>query len=202
MTTGMTIEVWVEFASTYSHIAAQRIEKEAEKAGISIVWRPFLLGPIFQLQGLNDSPFNVNKLKGVYMWRDMERQCKSFNIPFRKPSVFPRNSLTAARIATAAEGESWQSAFIREAFLANFYLDQDIADPQVLTEALKRAECPDIEKAIGSAQDQATKNKLRETNDEAISRGIFGAPNFIVGDELFWGNDRLEQAIAFAADEK
>lgn len=202
MSTETVIEVWVEFASTYSHIAAQRIEKEAEKAGVVLAWRPFLLGPIFQMQGLNDSPFNVNKVKGDYMWHDMERQCKSLNIPFNKPSVFPRNSLTAARIATASEGESWQANFIREVFLSNFYLDQDISDLQVLKDALMRAGCPDSDKAIESAKDQATKNKLRERNDEAISRGVFGAPNFIVGDQLFWGSDRLEQAIAFAVNGK
>lgn len=202
MSSGSIMEVWVEFASTYSHIAAQRIEKEAEKAGVVIAWRPFLLGPVFQLQGLNDSPFNVNKVKGDYMWRDMERQCEKFNIPFKKPSVFPRNSLTAARIATAAEGESWQSAFVRETFLSNFYLDEDIADLQVLKGALARANCPDIDKAIASAKDQAIKDKLRDRNNEAISRGVFGAPNFFIEDELFWGSDRLEQAIAFAVNGK
>lgn len=193
-----SIEVWLEFASTYSFITSQTVENAAQEAGIEIVWRPFLLGPVFQLQGLTDSPFNVNPVKGAYMWRDMERQCKKFNIPFRKPSTFPRNSLTASRIATGAEGKSWQAAFIKEVFLCNFYHDQDIADKNVLKEALERSSCTEIDAALDLANDPEIKKRLRDRNDEAIARGIFGAPNIFVGDELFWGSDRMEQAIACA----
>jgi len=80
-----SLEFWFEFASTYSHVAAQRIEAAARNAGVSVVWRPFLLGPIFHSQGWNDSPFNIYPAKGVYMWKDLERQCAKHAVPFRFP---------------------------------------------------------------------------------------------------------------------
>src|SRR5262245_24506012 len=76
------LEFWFEFASTYSYLAAERIEPLASKAGVRLAWRPFLLGPIFRAQGWNDSPFNVYPLKGRYMWRDMERLCDAYELPF------------------------------------------------------------------------------------------------------------------------
>ena len=85
-----TIEFWFEFASSYSYPAALRIEDVTRQAGVPIVWRPFLLGPIFKAQGWDDSPFNIYPAKGHYMWRDLQRVCDSLSIPFQKPSVFPR----------------------------------------------------------------------------------------------------------------
>ena len=125
------------------------------------------------------------------MWRDMERLCAAHGLRFRVPSVFPRNGLLAARIATAAEREPWLPDFVRNVFEANFADDRDISDPDLLRELssaewLIRAQAPD------------TKQLLRERTEEAIRRGIFGAPSFVVGDELFWGNDRLDQAIAWS----
>lgn len=91
------IEFWFEFASTYSYVAAMHMEAEATKTGARVLWLPFLLGPIFsEQQGIKDSPFNVNPVRGRYMWRDMERLCAKYGLPWRKPSVFPRNSTLAA----------------------------------------------------------------------------------------------------------
>ena len=107
------MEFWFEFASTYSYVAASRIEEVAAKAGVRIRWRPFLLGPIFASQGWGDSPFNLYPLKGQYMWRDMERLCEKYQIPFRRPSKFPRSGLLAARVACMAAEEPWCPRFVR-----------------------------------------------------------------------------------------
>ena len=109
------LEFWFEFASTYSHVAAQRIAAVAGAAGVTVVWKPFLLGPIFRKQGWNDSPFNIYPAKGVYMWQDLERQCAKHGVPFRKPSVFPRPSLLATRIATGNSGRVLESAHTNSA---------------------------------------------------------------------------------------
>jgi 2-hydroxychromene-2-carboxylate isomerase len=114
------IEVWFEFASTYSHVAVHRVEALAAREGVELAWRVFLLGPIFGAQGWNDSPFNIYPAKGAYMWRDLERRCAQFGIPFRKPSQFPRNGLLAARAALAAETEPWIGRFVRSVYHANF----------------------------------------------------------------------------------
>ncbi|MDX1648596.1 MAG: DsbA family protein, partial [Myxococcota bacterium] len=106
-TGGGEIELWVELASTYSYLTAARIGKVAEAARVRVTWRPFLLGPIFRRQGWNDSPFNLYPAKGRYMWRDLERLCEGYALPFQRPSAFPRHSLVAARVATVAEAEGW-----------------------------------------------------------------------------------------------
>lgn len=193
--TRQALEFWFEFGSTYSHLSAARIEKVTGDAGIRIVWKPFLLGPIFREQGWSDSPFNIYPAKGRYMWRDMERLCAKLEIPFRKPSQFPRNGLLAARIACAAIDEEWLPRFVRLVYHANFAEDRDISQPEVQAKILQTIGIP-AETWIERAQAAESKARLRQHTDEAVRRGIFGAPTFRAGDEIFWGNDRLEDAIA------
>jgi 2-hydroxychromene-2-carboxylate isomerase len=193
------VEFWFEFASTYSHIAANTVEAAAERAGVAIVWRPFLLGPIFQAQGWDDSPFNLYPAKGAYMWRDMERECARAGVAFRRPSVFPRPGLLAARAATAAQGEAWLPAFVRGVYRANFVEDADIGDKAVLAAVLADAGCRDPAGVLAAAGAEAVKQRLRAHTEEAIAHGIFGAPSFRAAGELFWGADRMDQALAWAA---
>jgi 2-hydroxychromene-2-carboxylate isomerase len=123
-------EFWFEFGSMYSYLSAARIENIAAAAGVPVLWEPFLLGPIFAEQGWDDSPFNVYPAKGCYMWRDMERLCAKYCIPFTRPSRFPRNGLLAARIACLAKAtsEPWLPEFTRAVFRANFAGDREIDD--------------------------------------------------------------------------
>jgi 2-hydroxychromene-2-carboxylate isomerase len=193
-----TLEFWFEFASTYSYVAAMRIETLAAEADVDIVWRPFLLGPIFKAQGWGDSPFNLYPAKGAYMWRDMERRCARFGLPFRRPGVFPRNGLAAARLATAAEPQVWSPDFVRAVYLANFSQDRDIADAGVLAEALTAAGASEPQRWIAESETPETKARLRSRTEEAISNGIFGAPSFVARGELFWGSDRMVEALAHA----
>ena len=192
-----TLDFWFEFASTYSYPAAVRIADAAGRAGVRVQWRPFLLGPIFGGQGWNDSPFNIYPAKGRYMWRDLERICAKLEVPFRHPSQFPRNGLLAARVACANAGEPWAPDFVRGVYRANFAEDRDIARPEVVAGVVRSLGLqPD--QVLEAAQTPAAKQRLREQTDEAIRLGVFGAPTFIVGGELFWGNDRLEDAIAWS----
>ena len=92
------LDFWLDFASTYSCLAAVRIGPLAAKANVDVRFRPFLLGPIFKAQGWDTSPFSIYQAKGRYMWRDMERQAAELGRPFRRPEVFPQNSLLAASI--------------------------------------------------------------------------------------------------------
>lgn len=193
----MPLEFWFEFASTYSYAAAMRIEAEAARAGVEVEWRPFLLGPIFREQGWNDSPFNLFEAKGRYMWRDLERECARLGIPFRRPTVFPRNGLLAARIACQGQQDRWLPAFVRAVFAANFADDREISDPDVMRAIIESLGLP-AEALIAGAGDPAVKERLRAQTEHAARIGIFGAPSFVAGDELFWGNDRLEQALEHA----
>lgn len=193
------LEFWFEFGSTYSHVAACRAVDLVRDAGVRLRWRPFLLGPIFKEQGWNDSPFNLYPAKGAYMWRDMERQCEKYGIPFRRPTRFPRNGLLATRVALLGEREPWCADFVRAIYLANFAEDRDIASPDTVAALLRKAGVEEAHAVMESAETPENKARLRERTEEARRLGIFGAPTFRVGDELFWGNDRFEDALAWCA---
>ena len=189
------IELWFEFASTYSYPAVTRAEAVARARGTEILWRPFLLGPIFKDQGWNDSPFYIYPVKGRYMWRALARICTALDLPLRRPSRFPRGSLLAARLACWYQDEAWIADFVRRVYRANFAEDRDIADATVLRSLLE--EIGRDPTTLDLADSAEAKAKLREQTESAQALGIFGAPTFVVGSELFWGNDRLESALAW-----
>lgn len=192
------IEFWYEFASTYSYPAAMRIEKVAAAKGVTVRWRPFLLGPIFGAQGWNDSPFNIYPAKGKNMWRDLERICSDLGIPLKQPPFrFPQNGLKAARIAMAHQREPWMPAFSRAVYTANFAEQKDVSEDATLSQILSGLGV-DAEHATAAANSSENKQRLKDQTNEAIAHGIYGAPSFTVGDELFWGNDRLERAVDWA----
>lgn len=195
--TARSIELWTEFASTYSYPAVLRAQDLADRAGLSLVWRPFLLGPIFAHYGWTDSPFKIHPEKGRYMWRDLERICAAGGVDFRRPSVFPRGSLLATRVACWHDSAAWLGAFVREVMLANFRDDRDIGSVEIVSACLE-AVGVDARTALEAGTTEAAKAKLRARGEEALRRGLFGAPTCFVGEELFWGNDRLEAAIAWA----
>ena len=190
------VDFWFEFASSYSYPAVMLAEQRAP-AGVSLSWRPFLLGPIFRAQGWSDSPFALVPAKGRYMWRDVARICEAEGLPFEKPSRFPQNGLAAARLALVGLAEGWGATFTRAVFLMHFSGDADISDPAVLSRAVREAG-GDPEAAVAAASGEEIKQQLRAQTEAAQSAGIFGAPTFTVGEEMFWGFDRMEQAFAWA----
>ncbi len=190
------LEFWFEFASTYSYLSAMRLPSLADAAGIEVVWRPFLLGPIFAAQGWKTSPFNIYAAKGNYMWRDMQRQAERYGLEFHRPDPFPQNGLNAARAAQLALVHPGGVAFCQNIFLAQFDAQQDISDAAVIQACAAAAGLP--QDVLAGSDSPENKHALRATTEEAARRGLFGAPSFLVGDELFWGNDRLEVALNWA----
>ena len=193
----MRIDFWHELGSGYSYPTAMRIEKVAAKASIQVRWRPFLLGPIFKAQGWSDSPFNLLPVKGAYMWRDLERVCSSIGIPFSRPSHFPQRSVTAARIALVGHNEGWGVAFTQGVYTAEFGEGRDIGKSETLARVLEQlGQIPDL--VVSRAEAPEVKARLRAETEEAQHLGIFGSPTLVTEDgELFWGNDRLEQALCW-----
>ena len=194
----MKLQFWFEFASTYSYPAVMRVGKIAEARGVELEWRPFLLGPLFHAQqGMKDSPFNVVPVKGSYMWRDVERTCEKYGLPFKRPGRFPQNGLMAARITLSLPQEA-RPNFVKAVFQANFAHDRDISDPQILHAAARRAGLDPLE-TLAAMTSEPVKEQLREETAVAAGHGIFGAPSFVTQDgELFWGNDRIEDALDWA----
>ena len=189
------MQFWFDFASTYSYVAAMRVEAECARAGVQLEYRPFLLGPIFtELLGIKDSPFNAQPVRGRYMWRDLERLCEKHRLSWRRPTVFPRLSVLAARVALSSGPAI--GPLTRAIFLANFAEDLDIADEAVLR-TLVESTGGDGKRTLELAQTPEVKARLRQNTAEAQRIGVFGAPDFVVRGELFFGQDRLEDAIAW-----
>ncbi len=194
-----TLDFWFEFASTYSYPAAMRIAPLAKARGVKVRWRPFLLGPIFEAQGWDNSPFNIYPAKGRYMWRDLERICDALGLPFAQPTPFPQNSVTAARVALVGLAQRWGEDFCRAVYTCEFGEGRNIGDPATVA-AVLAALGRDGEEIMQEAQADAIKAELRAQTEEAQRLGIFGAPSFVTADgEFFWGNDRLETALDWAA---
>jgi len=193
------IEFWFEFGSNYSYLSVMRIEDEARRRGVRIVWKPFLLGPIFRALGFENSPFVLQKEKGAYVWRDMARQCRKYGLRWMQPSKFPQLGVLPSRVALLGAEQPWIGAFCRQVMELNFVLDEDINQPERLAPILTELALP-ASVLLDQAQAEPTKTLLREQTDQASVRGIFGAPTFFVGAEMFWGNDRLGDALLFAED--
>src|SRR6185312_7745615 len=137
-----------------------RIAPLGKTHGISVRWRPFLLGPIFKSQGWNNSPFNLYPAKGRYMWRDLERVCGALGLPFAQPSPFPQNSVLAARIALVGLAQSWGEDFCRAIYRAEFGEGRNIAEPATAAAVLVALD-QDAKAIFQAAQTAAVKNVLR-----------------------------------------
>src|SRR3984893_10570374 len=132
------LDFWYEFASTYSYLAAMRIEPLAKVAGVELRWRPFLLGPIFKAQGMETSPFNLYPLKGKYLWRDMARWSETLKLPkFVSPKTFPAHPLAASRIALALD-DAARPDFTRAVYRAEITEGKGIAAAPTLYEIFKK----------------------------------------------------------------
>jgi 2-hydroxychromene-2-carboxylate isomerase len=196
------IEFWFEFGSNYSYLSVMRIEEEARRHGVRIAWKPFLLGPIFRALGMENSPFVLQKEKGAYVQQDMARLCGKYGLaPWVKPSVFPRLGVLPLRIALLGVDEPWIGAFCRKVMELNFVRDQDINQPEQMVPIVAELGLSALD-LTERAQAEPIKTRLRDQTEQARAKGIFGAPTFFVGTEMFWGNDRLDDALLFAAKQK
>lgn len=195
------LQFWFDPASTYAYLSAMRIEAMAASRHVEVEWRPFLLGPIFKAQGWNTSPFNVYPQKGRYMVRDIDRIAAARGLqPFRLPDPFPARSIKAARLALLVADQERIAPFMRALFQKAFADGRDISDGDVLRECLRTAGVPEVDALIAAADEPPVKDRLRRETEHALSLGVFGAPTFVAPDgELFWGDDRLEQAIGWSA---
>ncbi len=195
------LDFWFDFASPYAYLSAMRIRVAAAGQGVAVTWRPFLLGPLFRDQGWETSPFKLYPAKGAYMWRDVARRAAYYGLAFDPPdaarmAAFPQDGLHAARLALVGLEQGWGEDFCRAVFHAQFADGADIGDPARLAALAAAAGAGDD--ATAAARTLAVKARLRASVAEARAAGIFGAPAFLVAGEHFWGDDRLEDALAWA----
>lgn len=192
------LDFWYEFASPYSYLSAMRIGDVAKSKGVEVIWRPFLLGGIYKMLELPIPPMQLNPMKEEYMWLDSARQAGRHGISFRKPDRFPQAAVLPARVALIGFNESWGEDFSKRVYEANFVHNQLISDAGVIRQILSDMG-HDPEDVLARATTPENKKALMDETQKAFDKKIFGVPTFFVGDEIFWGDDRLEQALEAAA---
>lgn len=191
-----SMEVWIEYSSTYSYLTVSRIGALAAQRGVTLDWQPFFLPPVRDHHGLG-FPFPEDSAKTAYMWRDLERRAATLGLAYRRPTVYPVNSLPTARVALAGRREGWCQRFTEEVFRLHW------------TEGCLIGTEDNLQRSLGAlgldpaavrelANSPENKEALKAQTPRAIERGIFGAPSFVAGGELFWGDDRLEAAVEWA----
>lgn len=184
------VEFFFDVGSPYSYLAYHQLPKIAQAKGAEIVWRPMLLGGVFQATG-NSSPATV-PAKGQYSNIDLQRWAKHFGVPIQQNPHFPINTLQLMRGAVGMQlrSDAEFHRYLAAIFSAMFEHPRNLGDLQELAAVLEAA---GISPALmlELVQDDRVKQALRKTTEEAVARGVFGAPTFFVGDAMFWGQDRL-----------
>lgn len=185
------VEFFFDVGSPTTYLAWTQLPGLCAAAGAELVYRPMLLGGVFQATG-NASPANV-PAKARYMDADMARFAQRYGVPLAANPFFPINTLTLMRGAAGAQlraPERFQ-AYLRGVFHAMWVAPQNLNDPATAAAALAAAGFDPAE-VMGWANDADVKAALRATTEEAVARGVFGAPTMFVGEQMFFGQDRLE----------
>jgi 2-hydroxychromene-2-carboxylate isomerase len=189
----MLMDFFFAYTSTYSYLSVMRADSLAARAGVTLRWRPFRLRTITQEQ--NNRPFIGKPVKLRYMWRDVERRAKQHGIPFNGIPPYPVDAEALAhRVGIVAAGEGWCAEYSRAVYQGWFVDHKDPGDPIQLREVLARLG-KDADAVISRANSPQIESQLVSETDVARSVGIFGSPTFVVGREIFWGDDRLETAL-------
>lgn len=186
-----TLEFWYDYGSSASYLAYTQLARLQAASGCTLVMRPMLLGAVFQATG-NQSPAMV-AAKGRYMNDDFKRFAKRYGVPYAFNPHFMFNTLAWMRIACGLhQRDAAQAARFDAAMFSATWAEQlNLKDEAVLANVWQRAGF-DPAALLALAQDPAVKDALKVQTQQAIDRGVFGAPSFFVGDTLFWGQDRLD----------
>jgi 2-hydroxychromene-2-carboxylate isomerase len=190
------IEFFWDAASPYTYLASTQIEALAVRAGAGLEWRPFLLGKVFEATG-NKAPA-TNPFKGKHLFTDVNRWATHYGVPMTMPKVFPVNSVLGLRAGIAAGAHGKSAEFAKALMRAYWGEGQDIGQAAVVA-AVAASLGLDAAALLAAAQEQPVKDQLRANTEEAVKRGAFGAPSFFVGEQMFWGNDRLVLLEQFLA---
>jgi len=187
------IDFWFTMGSTYSYLSVMRVAEVERASGIRFRWRPFHLLTI--LQEMKHVPFADKPAKAAYMWRDIERRAAMYGMPAKLPAPYPaKASIAANLVAVLGMREGWGADFVRAAYRHWFVLGQETGSEPNLSESLREIG-RDPHAALAAADSAQTREALAAETAVARGLGIFGSPTFVVGHELFWGDDRLADAI-------
>ena len=182
---------YFDFSSPFAYLGATQIEAVAARRGATVVYRPFLLGALFKQLGTPDVPlFAMPPAKRAVIHADMMRWADHWAVPLRFPTRFPMNTVKPLRMVLQVAADR-RAALVGPLFRAFWVEDLDISDDAVLASVATAAGF-DGPALVAGARDEAVKHALKTATEEAAARGLCGAPSFVVGDLLFWGQDRLD----------
>ena len=186
-----TFEFWFDFGSSASYLAWTQLPALQAATGAKAVFKPMLLGGVFQATG-NQSPVNI-PAKGKYLFTDFERFARRYGVPFTHNPHFPIITLLFMRgaIALQMKGDARFMEYCCAVFNAIWVESLNMNDPAIAAEALRKAGF-DAAALVALAGEQTTKDALKAATQAAVERGVFGALTFFVGDQMFWGQDRLD----------
>ena len=180
------LEFFFDLSSPYSYLAATQMKPLAARTGAEVVWRPMVLAAVFKAAG-NEMPARV-PAKGRWMGNDLGRWAEHYGVPWQWSSHFPANTIKAMRLVLVDDARAGEVA--ASAFASMWAENRDVTTAEELGRIAERGGL-DAAAALAAIETSAIKDRLRANTDEAIARGVFGAPTMFVGDELHWGNDRL-----------
>jgi len=188
-----TIDFWFSVGSTYTYLTVTRLDQIALSDGVTFRWRPFDVSVIMKEQ--KNYPFSNKPIKAAYMWRDIERRAGRYGIPVRVPAPYPPPELELAnRIAILADKERWCPAYVKAAYSRWFVHGEVVGGEPNILHSLREVG-QDAERVLDLARGDGIGDALRSSTDEARLLNIFGSPTFVTRGELFWGDDRLEDAV-------
>jgi len=192
-----TVEFYFDVGSPYSYLAYRALPAIAAAYSAQIAWRPMLLGGVFKATG-NHSPAE-NPAKSRWMHQDLRRWAQRYSVPFNSNPCFPVNTLTLMRGAAGMQmrGTDFHK-YVETIFHAMWAEPRNLGDPQELAAVLRQAGF-DADAFQSLVSDPAVKEQLKTDTEQAVARGVFGAPTFFVGEEMFWGQDRLDFVAAALA---
>lgn len=184
-----SIEFFFDVGSPTTYLAWTQLPRIAAQAGAQIVWRPMLLGGVFKATG-NQSPVAIPS-KGRYMLQDLARFAKRYGVPMAFNPHFPINTLTLMRGAAGYLDSDKLQPYLQAVFEAIWVRQQNLGKPEIVAEVLNAAglDSAEFEQLVN---DEAVKQRLKDNTEEAVKRGVFGAPTFFVGNEMHFGQDRLD----------
>lgn len=186
-----SFEFWFDFGSTATYLAWTQLPALEAATGAKAIWKPMLLGAVFQAAG-NQSPANI-PAKGKYIFADFARFARRYGVTLNRNPYFPINTLLLMRIAIVMQikGDARFLEYCKAVFNAIWVESLNMTDPVVAAEVIGRAGF-DAQALIALASEQSTKDALKAATQAAVDRGIFGAPTFFVADQMFWGQDRMD----------
>ena len=182
------VEFFFDVGSPASYLAWTQLESIAQRTNAKIIWRPMLLGAVFQATG-NASPAVV-PAKGAYMLKDLQHFSNIYGVPFNFNPFFPLNTMHLMRGATAYLEEPEFQTYLAAIFNALWSEQLNMESPEVVAEVLTKAGI-DVTDFMARISETEVKERLKDTTEEAVARGVFGAPSFFVNGEMFFGQDRL-----------